>query len=161
LFHWFSEEPFLKGLVLIIYAFIGYPVFKKAFLKLRRKDMFDENFLMSIATLGAIAINEIPEALGVMVFYTIGEYFQDRAISRSKNAISKLLDVTVNQAVVVTDGKHNIKKPNQVQPGEIVFVAKGAKVPCDGTIISRVNRCLTISRSPANPCQKNAKPTRM
>lgn len=130
-----SEEPLLKGLVLIIYAFIGYPVFKKAFLKLRRKDMFDENFLMSIATLGAIAINEIPEALGVMVFYTIGEYFQDRAISRSKNAISKLLDVTVNQAVVVTDGKHNIKKPNQVQPGEIVFVAKGAKVPCDGTII--------------------------
>jgi Zn2+/Cd2+-exporting ATPase len=132
----FSEGPILTGLALLIYAFIGYPVFKKAFLKLRRKDMFDENFLMSIATLGAIAINEIPEALGVMVFYTIGEYFQDKAVSQSKNAISKLLDVTVNQAVVVTDGKHNIKKPNQVQPGEIVFVAKGAKVPCDGTIIS-------------------------
>jgi Zn2+/Cd2+-exporting ATPase len=121
---------------LSIYAFIGYPVFKRAFAKLLRKDMFDENFLMSIATIGAIAINEIPEALGVMVFYTIGEYFQDRAVSQSKNAISKLLDVSVNQAIVVMDGKHIIKKPNQVLPGEIVFVAKGAKVPCDGTIIS-------------------------
>jgi Zn2+/Cd2+-exporting ATPase len=121
---------------LSIYAFIGYPVFKRAFAKLLRKDMFDENFLMSIATIGAIAINEIPEALGVMVFYTIGEYFQDRAVSQSKNAISKLLDVSVNQAIVVMDGKHIIKKPNQVLPGEVVFVAKGAKVPCDGTIIS-------------------------
>jgi Zn2+/Cd2+-exporting ATPase len=110
-------------------------VFKRAISKLMRKDMFDENFLMSIATIGAIAINEIPEALGVMVFYTVGEYFQDRAVNQSKNAISKLLDVTVNQAVVVVDGQHIIKKPHQVLPGEVVFVAKGAKVPCDGTII--------------------------
>jgi Zn2+/Cd2+-exporting ATPase len=124
-----------RGISLAIYVFIGYPVFKKAMQKLLRKDMFDENFLMSIATIGAIAINEIPEALGVMVFYTIGEYFQDKAIHRSKNAISKLLDVSVNQAIVVDGGKHIIKKPHQVHPGEIVFVAKGAKVPCDGTII--------------------------
>ena len=124
-----------KAISLAIYIFIGYPVFKKAFQKLLRKDMFDENFLMSIATIGAIAINEIPEALGVMVFYTIGEYFQDRAVARSKNAISQLLDLSVNQAIVISDGKHIIKKPHEVLPGEIVFVAKGAKVPCDGTII--------------------------
>ena len=124
-----------KAVSLAIYVFIGYPVFKKAFQKLLRKDMFDENFLMSIATIGAIAINEIPEALGVMVFYTIGEYFQDRAVARSKNAISQLLDLSVNQAIVISDGKHIIKKPHEVLPGEIVFVAKGAKVPCDGTII--------------------------
>lgn len=124
-----------KGISLVIYVFIAYPVFRKAMQKLLRKDMFDENFLMSIATLGAIAINEIPEALGVMVFYTVGEYFQDKAVHRSKNAISKLLDVSVNQAIVVDGGKHVIKKPHQVLPGEIVFVAKGAKVPCDGTII--------------------------
>ena len=124
-----------KAISLAIYVFIGYPVFKKAFQKLLRKDMFDENFLMSIATIGAIAINEIPEALGVMVFYTIGEYFQDRAVARSKNAISQLLDLSVNQAIVISDGKHIIKKPHEVLPGEIVFVAKGAKVPCDGTII--------------------------
>ncbi|PKM64188.1 MAG: cadmium-translocating P-type ATPase [Firmicutes bacterium HGW-Firmicutes-20] len=130
-----SDGLIFKGIALGIYVFIGYPVFKKAFLKLRRKDMFDENFLMSIATIGAIAINEIPEALGVMVFYTVGEYFQDKAVNRSKNAISKLLDVSVNQAVVVIEGKHIIKNPHQVLPGEVVFVAKGAKVPCDGTII--------------------------
>lgn len=130
-----SDDQMFTILSLTIYAFIGYPVFKSAIAKLLRKDMFDENFLMSIATIGAIAINEIPEALGVMVFYTIGEYFQDRAVNQSKNAISKLLDVSVNQAVVVVDGKHVIKKPHQVLPKEVVFVAKGAKVPCDGTII--------------------------
>lgn len=130
-----DDGPIFKVISLGIYVFIGYPVFKKATQKLLRKDMFDENFLMSIATLGAIAINEIPEALGVMVFYTIGEYFQDRAVDRSKHAISKLLDVSVNQAIVVVGGQHVIKKPHQVMPGEVVFVAKGAKVPCDGTII--------------------------
>jgi Zn2+/Cd2+-exporting ATPase len=122
-------------ITLSIYAFIGYPVFKRAFAKLLRKDMFDENFLMSVATLGAIAINEIPEALGVMVFFTIGEHFQNRAVNQSKNAISKLLDVSVNEAIVIIEGRHIIKKPHQIEPGEIVFVAKGAKVPCDGTII--------------------------
>jgi Zn2+/Cd2+-exporting ATPase len=122
-------------ITLSIYTFIGYPVFKRAFAKLLRKDMFDENFLMSVATLGAIAINEIPEALGVMVFFTIGEYFQDRAVNQSKNAISKLLDVSVNEAIVIIEGKHITKRPHQIEPGEIVFVAKGAKVPCDGTII--------------------------
>jgi Cd2+/Zn2+-exporting ATPase len=130
-----DDGPIFKVISLGIYIFIGYPVFKKATKKLLRKDMFDENFLMSVATLGAIAINEIPEALGVMVFYTIGEYFQDRAVDRSKHAISKLLDVSVNQAIVVIGGQHVIKKPDQVMPGEVVFVAKGAKVPCDGTII--------------------------
>ncbi|MDP2813368.1 MAG: heavy metal translocating P-type ATPase [Erysipelotrichaceae bacterium] len=129
------DSIIFKIISLAIYGFIGYPVFKKAFQKLLRKDMFDENFLMSFATIGAIAINEIPEALGVMVFYTIGEYFQDRAVARSKNAISQLLDLSVNQAIVISDGKHIIKKPHEVLPGEIVFVAKGAKVPCDGTII--------------------------
>lgn len=130
-----NDSLIFSVISLSIYAFIGFPVFKRAISKLLRKDMFDENFLMSIATIGAIAINEIPEALGVMVFYTVGEYFQDRAVNQSKNAISKLLDVTVNQAVVIADGKHIIKKPHQVLPGEVVFVAKGAKVPCDGTII--------------------------
>ena len=130
-----DDSILFKVFSLAIYGFIGYPVFKKASQKLLRKDMFDENFLMSIATIGAIAINEIPEALGVMVFYTIGEYFQDRAVARSKNAISQLLDLSVNQAIVISDGNHIIKKPHEVLPGEIVFVAKGAKVPCDGTII--------------------------
>jgi Cd2+/Zn2+-exporting ATPase len=130
-----DDSLIFKVISIAIYGFIGYPVFKKAFQKLLRRDMFDENFLMSIATVGAIAINEIPEALGVMVFYTIGEYFQDRAVARSKNAISQLLDLSVNQAIVISDGKHIIKKPQEVLPGEIVFVAKGAKVPCDGTII--------------------------
>lgn len=130
-----DDSLIFKVISIAIYGFIGYPVFKKAFQKLLRRDMFDENFLMSIATVGAIAINEIPEALGVMVFYTIGEYFQDRAVARSKNAISQLLDLSVNQAIVISDGKHIVKKPQEVLPGEIVFVAKGAKVPCDGTII--------------------------
>ncbi len=123
-------------IALTVYAYIGYPVIKKAWQRIRKKDMFDENFLMSVATFGAIAINEIPEALGVMVFYTIGEYFQDKAVNQSKDAISKLLDVSVSQAIVVSQGKQMIKKPNEVIPGEVVFVAKGDKVPCDGMIIS-------------------------
>ena len=131
-----SDSLFFTVIALAAYAYIGYPVIKKAWQRIRMKDMFDENFLMSIATFGAIAINEIPEALGVMVFYTIGEYFQDKAVNQSKDSISKLLDVSVSQAVVVSQGKQIIKKPNEVIPGEVVFVAKGDKVPCDGMIIN-------------------------
>lgn len=134
-----TDSVVLNVVSLTVYAYVGYPVIKKAWKRLRNKDMFDENFLMSIATLGAIAINEIPEALGVMLFYTIGEYFQDKAVSQSKNAISQLLDISVNQAVVLTEGKRIIKNPHEVIPGEIVLVAKGEKVPCDGKIVNGVS----------------------
>lgn len=129
------EDVWAKVLVLLAYGYIGYPVLIKAGKRIISKQWFDENFLMSIATLGAIAIGELPEAVGVMLFYTVGEYFQDKAVLRSKDAISSLLDLTVEEALVVQDKEMVVTKPEHVRIGDLLFVGVGRKVACDGFVV--------------------------
>lgn len=117
------------------YVFIGYPVLRKAYLRLKARQWFDENFLMSIATLGAMLINEWPEAIGVMLFYTIGEYFQDKAIQRSQNHISALLDIQVHEALVLRNGEFIKTLPEYVKVNELIYVPLGAKIASDGIIL--------------------------
>jgi len=128
-------NPISTIVVFVGYLYIGSPVLTKAIKRLLSKQWFDENFLMSIATLGAIFINEWPEAIGVMLFYTVGEYFQDRAVEKSRKHISSLLDIQVNEAVVIDQGKLRYLDPSQVQIKDKILVAVGAKIPCDGVII--------------------------
>lgn len=131
----FSSDPITTIFVFIGYLYIGAPVLSKAVKRILAKQWFDENFLMSIATLGAIFINEWPEAIGVMLFYTVGEYFQDRAVEKSRKHISSLLDIQVTEAVVINDGNITYLDPSHVQIGDKILVAVGAKIPCDGIII--------------------------
>ena len=119
---------------LSIYLFIGYPVLNKALLRIKSRQWFDENFLMSIATLGAMMINEWPEAIGVMLFYTVGEYFQDKAVKRSLTAISTLLDIQVHEAILYNNYEANIIKPEHVKIDDLILVPVGSKIACDGVV---------------------------
>lgn len=131
----FVTDVWAQAVVLLAYGYIGYPVLLKAGKRLISKQWFDENFLMSIATLGAIAIGELPEAVGVMLFYTVGEYFQDKAVAQSKDAIASLLDLTVEEALVVKDKEMVVYKPERVSIGDVLFVGVGRKIACDGYVV--------------------------
>lgn len=130
--------------VLLSYVYIGFPVLSKALLRIKARQWFDENFLMSIATLGAMMINEWPEAIGVMLFYTIGEYFQDKAVLKSQQHISALLDIQVHEALVHRNGELVSTLPEHVLVGETIFVPLGAKIACDG-IITQGSSSLNVS----------------
>jgi Zn2+/Cd2+-exporting ATPase len=129
-----SDLAISRVFVLSIYLFIGYPVLNKALLRIKSKQWFDENFLMSIATLGAMMINEWPEAIGVMLFYTVGEYFQDKAVKRSLTAISTLLDIQVHEAILYNNYEANIIKPEHVKIDDLILVPVGSKIACDGVV---------------------------
>lgn len=129
-----SDLAISRVFVLSIYLFIGYPVLNKALLRIKSRQWFDENFLMSIATLGAMMINEWPEAIGVMLFYTVGEYFQDKAVKRSLTAISTLLDIQVHEAILYNNYEANIIKPEHVKIDDLILVPVGSKIACDGVV---------------------------
>jgi Zn2+/Cd2+-exporting ATPase len=130
-----SDSTIAKVFVLSIYLYIGYPVLNKALLRIKSKQWFDENFLMSIATIGALMINEWPEAIGVMLFYTVGEYFQDKAVKRSLNAIASLLDIQVHEAILFNNNESVIISPQQVKVNDLILVPVGSKIACDGIVI--------------------------
>lgn len=123
-------------LVLSAYLPIAWPVLSGAVQRLRRGDFFDENFLMSIATLGAFAIHELPEALGVMVFYTVGEWFQDRAVEKSRHSIQALVDLRPDSARLWTDQQSELVDPATVMPGSLIEVRPGERLALDGTVES-------------------------
>ena len=133
----FKSLPYIHiGALIIAYVLSGHKVLMRSFRNILRGDVFDENFLMSIATFGAIAIGEYPEAVAVMIFYEIGEYFQDLAVARSKNAIGALMDIRPDTAVVRRDGFWITVSPESIEKGEILLVKPGERIPLDGTIIS-------------------------
>lgn len=118
------------------YLLVGWPVIRKALTKIVRGELFDENFLMTVATIGAIMIHQLPEAVGVMLFYAVGEYFQEQAVNRSRRSIKALLDIQPNYANLFENGVTVQVSPEKVQIGQTIVVKPGEKVPLDGEVIS-------------------------
>ncbi|MBO4808851.1 MAG: cadmium-translocating P-type ATPase [Lachnospiraceae bacterium] len=123
------------ALNLIPYLIIGYETLKKAFRGIMKKQVFDENFLMAVATVGAFALGEYSEAVAVMVFYQIGELFESYAVGKSRRNISKLMDIRPDYANVLEDGELIKKDPDEVAIGTLIKVLPGEKVPIDGVIV--------------------------
>jgi Cd2+/Zn2+-exporting ATPase len=120
----------------IAYLLAGWKVLELAFRKLKRFDIFNEFFLMSVATLGAFLIGEYSEGVAVMVFYSIGEWFQDSAVNRAKQSIKALLDVRPDEVTVIRDGSEQRVNPSTVHLEEIIQIKPGEKVALDGHLIS-------------------------
>ena len=125
-----------NALCIAAYLLIGADIVYKAVRNLRYGRIFDENFLMTIATVGAFIIGEYPEAVAVMMFYQIGELFSDIAVARSKASISALIDIRPDYANIETDGILCKVSPEDVPAGSIIVIKPGEKVPLDGTILS-------------------------
>ncbi|MBC2726764.1 heavy metal translocating P-type ATPase [Desulfosporosinus sp.] len=120
---------------LTAYVLVGYEVLYTAFRNMTRGALFDENFLMSLGTIGAIAINQLPEAVGVMLFYTVGEYIQGLAVHRSRNSIQALMDIRPDYANLVHQLDVIKVSPEDVQVGQLILVRPGEKVPLDGEVV--------------------------
>lgn len=126
----------IRELILLTsYLLVGMEVLRKAVRNLFNGKIFDENFLMALATVGAFAIREYPEAVAVMLFYQIGELLQDFAVDKSKESISDLMNIRPDYANVVRNGKQEKVNPNSVKIGEIIIIKPGEKIPLDATII--------------------------
>ena len=123
---------------LLAYLPVGLPVMKEAWESILQKDVFSEFTLMSIATLGAFYIGEYPEGVAVMLFYSLGELFQDKAVDKAKRNISALLDVRPETATVIRNGSTLVEAPQRVQVGETIEVKAGERVPLDGTMLDEV-----------------------
>ncbi len=122
-------------LYIIAYAIVGIEIVIKAFKNIIKGEVFDENFLMAVATIGAFAIGELPEAVAVMLFYQIGELFQSYAVSKSRKSISNLMDIRPDFANVERNKEVEKVKPENVKIGEIIIIKPGEKVPLDGIIV--------------------------
>ncbi|NLR09411.1 MULTISPECIES: heavy metal translocating P-type ATPase [Lactobacillaceae] len=135
-----SFSPFLKaitiGLYLIAYLLVGGPILVEAVRDLFTGKLFGEAFLMTVATVGALAIQQYPEAVAVMLFYRIGEFFQDSAVNKSKRSITDLLKIRPDYANLVVNGHTQQIAPDQVKVGDTLIVRPGEKIPADGTITS-------------------------
>lgn len=131
----FSNGWITKGIYIGAYLIVGLEIILKAIKNIFKGEVFDEHFLMAVATIGAFAIGEFPEAVAVMLFYQIGELFQDYAVDKSKESITNLMDIRPDVAVVKRNGKLETLKPETVKIGEEIVVKPGEKIPLDGTII--------------------------
>ena len=128
-------EGYLRfGLFMIPYLVIGYDILKKAFKGILNKQVFDENFLMAVATVGAILLGDYSEGVAVMLFYQIGELFQSYAVGKSRRNISELMDIRPDYANIEKDGALEQVDPDEVEIGTIIDVQPGEKVPIDGVI---------------------------
>ena len=131
-----SVDPYLEfALFMIPYLIIGYDILKKAFKGIMNRQIFDENFLMAVATVGAIALGDYKEGTAVMLFYQIGELFQSYAVGKSRKNISELMDIRPDYANVERDGRVEKVDPDEVEIGSIIMVRPGEKVPIDGVIV--------------------------
>lgn len=138
-------EGYVKfGLFMIPYLVIGYDILKKAFKGILNKQVFDENFLMAVATIGAIALGDYKEGASVMLFYQIGELFQSYAVGKSRRNISELMDIRPDYANIEKDGKLEKVDPDEVEIGTVIVVQPGEKIPIDG-IVTEGNSTLNTS----------------
>ena len=145
------------ALYMIPYLVIGYDILKKAFKGIRNKQVFDENFLMAVATIGAILLRDYKEGTAVMLFYQIGELFQSYAVGKSRRNISELMDIRPDYANIEKDGKLEKVDPDEVEIGSIIVVQPGEKVPIDGVIIEGTTT-LNTSALTGESLPRNAKP---
>lgn len=129
------ENPYI-GLVLFLipYLVIGYDILRKAVLGIFNGQVFDENFLMALATVGAMILGEYVEGVAVMLFYQIGELFQSYAVGKSRKNITELMDIRPDYANIWQDGKLVQIDPEEVEVGSVIVVQPGEKVPIDGVI---------------------------
>lgn len=130
----------VEGVVKFVVFFVAYliaggDILLKAFRNIIKGEVFDENFLMSIATLGAFSIKEFPEAVMVMILYQVGEYFQDKAVDKSRKSISTLMDIRPDYANVEQNGELVKKSPDTVNIGDVIVVKTGEKIPLDGIVV--------------------------
>ncbi len=132
----FLRETLIIGFPVFLCAYFltGYDVLYTALKNILRGRVFDENFLMSLATLGAFAVQQFPEAVAVMVFYKIGEYFQDRAVDSSRKSIKKLMDLKPEYANLKVGDAYKKVNPEEVQIGDLILVKPGERVPLDGKV---------------------------
>ena len=122
-------------LTLIPYLLIGWDILRKAILGILHRELFDENFLMSIATIGALVLGQYEESVEVMLFYQIGELFQSYAVGKSRRSIASLMDIRPDFANVERDGQIVQVDPEEVEPGDCIVVRPGERIPLDGTVL--------------------------
>ena len=134
----FREEYFSLIWYVVAYLPVGLPVMKEAWESMKDKDYFSEFTLMFVATLGAFYIGEYPEGVAVMLFYSVGELFQEKAVDKAKRNIGALLDVRPEEAAVVRDGRVIIENPQNVKVGETIEIKTGGRVPLDGMMLNEV-----------------------
>lgn len=150
----FQEKTVAFIWYLLAYLPAGLPVMQEAWESIKEKDLFSEFTLMSIATLGAFYIGEYPEGVAVMLFYSVGELFQAKAVSKAKRSISALLDVRPETATVIEGDESRVVSPRNVQVGEVIEVKAGGRVPLDGVILGEVaafnTSALTGESTPRN-----------
>ena len=129
------EQPEM-AIFTIIYLMIAYPILRAACKNIGKGQVFDENFLMAIATIGALVIGEYPEAVGVMLFYRIGEWFEDRATEQSRSEIMGAVDMRPQEVRLLDkDGTVQVVSPESVKVGDFVEVRPGDTIPLDGTLV--------------------------
>lgn len=135
----FKNQLINNGLFIISYLIVGAEIVLKAIKNIFKGKVFDENFLMAIATIGAFSIGEYPEAVAVMLFYQIGEAFQDYAVDKSRKSIISLMDIRPDFANIQRNGKIEKINPEEVNVGDIIVVKPGEKVPLDGIIVKGIS----------------------
>ena len=140
-----SPQGLKLGVFIAAYAVIGYRGVWNALRGILRGQMLDENFLMSIASIGAFFVGEYPEAVAVMLFYQVGETFEDYAVGKSRRSITQLMDIRPDSANLKTPEGIKEVDPNEVKPGDIIIVRPGEKVPLDGKIIEGVSSLNTAA----------------
>lgn len=140
-------EEILTPVFIILYVIVGWPILKKAARNIfRRKDIFDENFLMCVASIGSICVGEAEEALMVILLYRIGEFLQNKAVGKSRRAISDLMDIMPDYANVLrADGSTERVKPEEVKVGDTIVILAGERIPLDGEVIEGTSRIDTAA----------------
>lgn len=128
------QQYIFTGICLAAYLLVGYGVVKSAVKNILRGEFFDEKFLMSVASLGAVCIGQLPEAVAIMLFYQIGERFEDYAVDKSEKSINALMEIRPDTADVIRGGKEITVKAEEVQTGETIVVKPGERIPVDGIV---------------------------
>ena len=131
----FLRGCFRFGFMLAAWAVTGWPVVRKALRNIVRGSVFDEHFLMTVATVGAFALGEYPEGAAVMIFFQIGELFESLAVERSRRSIASLMDLRPDSAWLWRDGAAEEIDPDEIRPGDILLVKPGERIPVDGVIV--------------------------
>lgn len=137
---------YINSIIFIVaYLIIGYDILLKALRNIKRGKIFDENFLMSVATVGALCIGNLPEAVSVMLFYQVGELFQSYAVNKSRKSVASLMDIRPDYANVIRNDKHIKVDPNEVNIEEIILIKPGEKIPLDGVVVEGSSMLNTLA----------------